>query len=143
VSKLLVVDDEPSVRELISTLLSMEGYEVESARNGLEALERCERSVPDAIVLDLAMPEMDGWHFLEELYKRGLRHKTRVVIVSAWAEDEMHPVDARHKLAKPFHPEALIRVVEDALEQGADELYERKQRTQELSKLLRKIDELA
>src|ERR1043166_4718756 len=71
-ARILVVDDEPSIRMLIRTILQSEGHSITTASNGREALEMVIENVPDLIVLDLMMPEMDGWHLLEELHIRGL-----------------------------------------------------------------------
>ena len=64
-STILVVDDDRGAMEALSDILEYEGYHVERARNGLEALEHLQRTrpVPDLIILDLLMPVMDGWEF--------------------------------------------------------------------------------
>jgi CheY-like chemotaxis protein len=132
------------VRELIATLLRIEGHEIFTAENGLEALAACERRIPDLIVLDLAMPEMDGWRFLEELHRTGMRRATRVLIVSAYVDDEPESSRIRHMLDKPFLPETLIRMVEDALTYQPDELFELKQRSHSLRRIvsLEEIEDL-
>jgi len=142
--RILVVDDEPMIRRLISATLLDEGHEVVGAGNGREALVLIAEEVPDLIVLDLAMPEMDGWRFLEELYARGLRKQTRVVIVSGNLDR-----DARrrgqgqavsHFLDKPFEPEALVTMVNEALATDADALAVQHDRSNELMKLIDKVD---
>jgi CheY-like chemotaxis protein len=62
----LVVDDDYTIRELISDVLQRKGYYVEMADNGQQALAQVRLTQPDAIVLDLMMPVMDGWAFLEQ-----------------------------------------------------------------------------
>ncbi|MBV9173586.1 MAG: response regulator, partial [Chloroflexi bacterium] len=63
-ARVLVVDDEPVIREVVAEALEFEGYAVETATNGAEALAKVRAHAPQAIVLDLMMPVMDGWAFL-------------------------------------------------------------------------------
>jgi len=144
-AEILVVDDEAHVRESIAAILEAEGHEVSQASNGRRALERVAERLPDLIVLDLAMPTMDGWHFLEELHARGLRRRTRVVIVSGRA-DEVAAGSARRAtggrfIAKPFESHALLHMVNDALGLDPDELYVRHDRSRNLARLIDKVDD--
>jgi len=106
--KVLAVDDDELIRTMLSRVLSST-YEVSVARNGEEALEAIRKEKPDLVVLDLRMPVMDGWQFLERLEAAG--QDVPVVILSAeagkpWPESPL--VRARHP--KPGGMEAL-RVV--------------------------------
>ena len=145
-ARILVVDDEPSIRMLIRTILQSEGHTITTASNGREALEMVIENVPELIVLDLMMPEMDGWHLLEELHIRGLRRHTRVVIVSGHYDpqgvtDERRE-HAQHVLPKPFDPASLVELVNDALDREAADLYKGKDRTGNLTRLIERIDEV-
>ncbi len=144
-ARILVVDDEPAVRLMIRKILAVEGYDVEDAANGMEALQTFERRIPDVVLLDLMMPEMDGWHFLEELRARDLRNSTRVIIVSALRDDETlqrsRDSGAPH-LLKPFDPQALIDAIEDALRETPDGLVGRKERVGELAVLLHTLQDV-
>src|ERR1700730_10075043 len=80
---ILVVDDDDTVREAIAETLELEGYCVESAADGLQALEKVKVAPPDAIVLDLMMPVMDGWTFLEQCRKEALCTGTPILVTSA------------------------------------------------------------
>jgi CheY-like chemotaxis protein len=108
----LVVDDDATIRESVTALLEDEGYLVAQAANGLEALECLERQLPKVVLLDLRMPVMDGWEFVEELRTRQL--EVRVVAMTAtydaqlWAQE----IGATSYLGKPFAPEALLALVE-------------------------------
>ena len=145
-ARILVVDDEPSIRHLIRTILVDEGHHIETAANGRVALEKVILAIPDLIVLDLMMPEMDGWRFLEELHLRGLRKQTRVVIVSGHFDPATASRGerraARHFLPKPFEPEVLVDLINDALSRDASELFEEHDRSVSLVRLLDKIDEV-
>jgi CheY-like chemotaxis protein len=145
-ARILVVDDEPSIRMLMRTILQSEGHSITTASNGREALEMVIANVPDLIVLDLMMPEMDGWHLLEELHIRGLRRHTRVVIVSGHYDpqgiSEERRAHAHHDHPKPFDPASLIELVNDALGREPADLYKGKDRTVNLQRLIERIDEV-
>ncbi|MGH7533908.1 MAG: response regulator, partial [Gemmatimonadales bacterium] len=78
----LIVEDDVSQQRLLRTMMASAGYEVETARHGLEAFQRIERRVPDLILLDLALPVMDGATFLDTLRKNPLYAHIPVVIVT-------------------------------------------------------------
>ena len=106
--RVLAVDDDELIRTMLSRVLSA-AYDVSVARNGEEALEAVRRERPDLVILDLRMPVMDGWQFLERLEAAG--DDVPVVVLSAeagkpWPESRL--VRARHP--KPGGIEAL-RVV--------------------------------
>ena len=79
-AKILVIDDEPGIRDLLDTLLRRKGYDVVLAENGWKGLELFRRERPDVIVLDLKMPEMDGLTVLQQV--RSLDPKTPVIILT-------------------------------------------------------------
>lgn len=112
--RVLIVDDEPDIRATVSAMLEIEGYRVEEAANGADALRAIERRVPDVILLDMRMPVLDGWGFAHELRERG--HRTPIVVMTAardaarWAAD----VAASAFVAKPFGFDDLVSAVERA-----------------------------
>ncbi|HEX2623562.1 MAG TPA: response regulator, partial [Phototrophicaceae bacterium] len=79
----LIVEDDPIIRELITRTLEKEGWTLEEAENGLVGLERMKQVAPDLILLDLMMPEMDGFQFIAELRRNPDWHRIPVVIVTA------------------------------------------------------------
>jgi len=79
----LVVDDAPSVREMVRRMLEREGWEVAEAGNGRAALEVLDETAPSLILLDLMMPEMDGFEFIEELRRNDRWNRVPVVVVTA------------------------------------------------------------
>ena len=68
-NRLLIVDDEPAIRKLIVKYALFEGYEIDEASNGMEALEKCADKAYDLVILDIMMPEMDGFTAARELKK--------------------------------------------------------------------------
>ncbi len=106
--KVLVVDDEIGIREVIKEYCLNEGYEVIEASNGLEAIDIMNNSV-DVIVLDIMMPKMDGYTALKEIRKN---YKTPVIMLSARTDefDKLQSFDmgVDDYVTKPFSPKELI-----------------------------------
>ena len=107
---LFVVDDEPDIRETLRLVLECEGYSVETAANGREALELLQRAVPCVILLDLMMPVMNGWEFAEQLRQRPEGASIPVVVVTAF-RDRAEGVPCQGVLGKPFDLDALFQHV--------------------------------
>src|SRR5437868_965849 len=110
--RVLVVDDDPVIRAMVGELLEDEGYVVEQARHGAEALELVSRSTPDAIVLDLMMPVLDGWGFVERVRKLPAGDHVPIVVMSAAhriqeSAERLRRAGVSAVLAKPFDSEAL------------------------------------
>jgi DNA-binding response OmpR family regulator len=107
VSKVLVLDDDNALLRLLRLTLTAEGFEVITASNGLEGLEKVDREPPDVILLDLEMPVMDGRTFFRELRKQG--NNTPVLILSAYgARDAQRELHADGSLEKPFDADVLM-----------------------------------
>jgi len=122
-AKILVVDDEPDVVDLIGFNLHARGYEVIAARNGLEALLKARRYQPDLIVLDVMMDGMDGLSVCEILRTQPSTKRIPVIIVTA-AAGEMAKLNsfsagATDFMTKPFSPQELVRKVGGILESMA------------------------
>jgi CheY-like chemotaxis protein len=108
----LVVDDDPDILDAICDILQAEGYRVERARHGLEALERVAARRPDLILLDLMMPVMDGVAFAQALRDRKMDDGLPIVVISADGNPQRAAaVGARVYLAKPFDIDALLGAV--------------------------------
>ena len=105
----LVVDDDPDILQTLALCLSTEGYRVQMAANGKEALEALAAERPAIILLDLMMPVMDGWQFVAELDKRGAR-AAPLLILSADRAVQGHAAKLRADafLAKPFDLDELL-----------------------------------
>ena len=107
---ILVVDDDPDILQTLALCLSTEGYRVAMAANGQEALDVLSDEHPACILLDLMMPVMDGWQFVAELEKRGLRQASPLLILSADRSVQGHALKLRADafLAKPFDLDELL-----------------------------------
>ena len=110
---MLVVEDDPDLQHLLVRMFEDEGYTVEVASDGLEALMKIPIVQPNILLLDLKMPRMNGKTLLDELAIRDWRDSIRVIVVSALQafESDGLPVDA--VIAKPFAVEDLLAVVEE------------------------------
>jgi CheY-like chemotaxis protein len=97
---ILIVDDEPDIREVIAEMLLLDGYRVRTASNGKLALERARGQRPDLIVLDLMMPVMNGWEFLEA--KRADPELAAIPVMIVTAGLDQHVRGAAVLLRKPF-----------------------------------------
>jgi CheY-like chemotaxis protein len=112
--RVLVVDDEEAIRVTVADALEDEGYAVATAENGAEALVQVRTMAPHGIVLDLMMPVLDGWGFLEACRKEELCASTPVLVVSAYRRlVEAAPSELRvdRILAKPFEIDDLLAAV--------------------------------
>lgn len=116
---ILVVDDDKATNQLVANILTREGYAVETAANGLEGLLVLDRVQPALVILDIAMPLMDGNTFAQRLAKRRARPPILVMTglddVAAIAAS----LGAEGYLAKPFHYPDLINAVRTLLHKAA------------------------
>ncbi len=109
--RLLVVDDEPAVRDLITLRLELAGYHVDTARDGYEALERLSGPRPEAMILDVNMPRMDGFEVLRSVDRLGIARVPTMVLTARNAADDVRTaigLGARDFLAKPFRDDQLL-----------------------------------
>ena len=115
VYKLLVVDNEKDVVDILKKRLVQEGYEVEVAFDGEEALEKVKVTDPDLIILDLMMPKLNGFEVLKEVREKYTGKWRPIIIVSAASDLETvkktYNLEADHYLTKPCTMENLLRGV--------------------------------
>ncbi|MBI3543836.1 MAG: response regulator transcription factor [Deltaproteobacteria bacterium] len=109
--KILVVEDDPDIRSMISLALEIEGYDVVGAANGKEGLERLSGlSGPCLILLDLMMPVMNGWEFLKAKRESDALAVIPVLVVSAFG-DRAQSTDIQGVMKKPIDLESLLGFV--------------------------------
>jgi DNA-binding response OmpR family regulator len=116
-SRILVVDDEPQVVWMLQFSLEAEGYQTLSARDGRAALNEVREHHPSVVLLDIMMPVMDGWAFLEELQALPADERPRVIVVSARSSlrdrAKAAELGADAFVAKPFNVDDLLVVLHD------------------------------
>lgn len=112
--RILVVDDDRVIQELVRVNLELEGYEVETAADGEEALRRFEEFGPALVLLDIMMPKLDGWEVARRLAGRGVP----IVLLSARAdgvEDGRGDEGVAAYVSKPFDPSRLLDLIASLL----------------------------
>jgi len=115
-AKLLIVDDEMHIRDLVQKYATFENYESETAENGLEAIEKVKRNEYDLVIMDIMMPELDGFSAVKEIRKIS---QVPVIMLSARSEeyDKLYGFDLGidDYVTKPFSPKELMRRVNAVL----------------------------
>jgi urea transport system substrate-binding protein len=110
--RILVVDDDTSIRSFVEMALDSVGYAVSTAGNGSEALDVTNQLQPDLILLDMRMPVMDGWTFAKKYRQQAGPHAPIVVITAATdAGQRAAEIDADGFLGKPFDLDDLLKLV--------------------------------
>ncbi|MCL0050307.1 response regulator [Dehalococcoidia bacterium] len=113
-AKVLVVDDAQFMRMRATKLLTQNGYEVIEAANGVEAVQRYKEERPDAVMLDITMPDMDGLEALKQLRK--IDPGARIAMVTAMGQQsivlEAIKAGARDFVVKPFDPNRVLTAVQ-------------------------------
>jgi len=117
--KVLVVDDEVNITQILEFSIGSEGYEVLSAANGEEAVEKARREQPDLIILDIMMPRIDGYETCRILKANPLTKNIPVVLLTAKGRDIDkrlgYEVGATDYIIKPFSPSKLIERIHELL----------------------------
>ncbi len=114
---MLVVDDDEVIRQLIAVNLTLEGFDVATAVDGRDCLDKVTAIKPDVITLDVMMPRLDGWATAIQLREDPLTSDIKVLLITARAQEddrrrgEQIGVDAY--LTKPFDPGEMIRIVRE------------------------------
>src|SRR6516162_4664564 len=118
---ILVVDDDAPIRRMLERTLTAEGYAVESAADGGAALAAVERAVPDLVVLDVAMPGLDGLSVCRRLRRAGLGLPVLLLTARDAVSDRVAGLDAGADdyLVKPFAPQELLARVRALLRRGS------------------------
>ena len=111
--RVLVVDDDPTLREMMAQLLELEGFDTDVASDGREALDLLHRTtpLPHVILLDMMMPRMDGWAFREHQARDSTLANIAVVVVSAVPRHMLATVAADRVLSKPVDFDELLATV--------------------------------
>ena len=119
-TKIMVVDDEPNIVQTQQDRLEMNEYEVVTAGNGKEGLERFEQEQPDVILLDVIMPIMDGHEMLEALRKRPTGQNVSVIMLTARSQTQdiarANACGIDDYIVKPFDLSELLEKIESVVE---------------------------
>ena len=127
--KILLVDDEPDILEIIRYNLDKEEYQISMASNGLEAIKIAEEIIPHLIILDIMMPHLDGIETCERLRQDGRFHETIVMFLTARGEDYSHvaafDAGADDYVTKPIKPKLLVSKVKGLLRRFKEKVLDR------------------
>jgi two-component system, OmpR family, response regulator VicR len=122
VKHIVCIEDEPEMIDLIRLILGRRGYEVHGAPDGKEGLKLIREVLPDLVLLDLMMPEMDGWEVYQQMKAEDTTRNIPVIVVTAKAQNidkvlGLHIAKVDDYIAKPFGPQELLNSVEKVLGQ--------------------------
>jgi two-component system response regulator VicR len=117
VKTILCIEDEPEMIDLIRLILSRRGFEVIGAAGGKEGLEKLALETPDLVLLDLMMPDIDGWEVYQQMKANEKTKNVPVIVVTAKAQSidkvlGLHIAKVDDYIAKPFSPQELLNSVE-------------------------------
>lgn len=113
-TRILVVDDDPSLLALVANILGDEGYDVATARNGAEALEQVAAALPSVLVTDLMMPVMDGRALVRACRAVPATARLPIVVMSAAFPvllEGVRQLGVEHAIQKPFDADALVAII--------------------------------
>ena len=114
------IEDEPEMIDLVKLILSRKGYQVVGAMGGREGLEAIQTEKPALVLLDLMMPDMDGWEVYQKMKADELTKNIPVIVVTAKAQSidkvlGLHIAKVDDYITKPFGPQELLESVEQVL----------------------------
>lgn len=118
--RILCIEDEPEMIDLIRLILGRRGFEVFGASGGVEGARLVREILPDLVLLDLMMPDMDGWEVYQQIKSDPSTRQIPVIVVTAKAQNidkvlGLHIAKVDDYIAKPFGPQELIESVEKIL----------------------------
>jgi two-component system response regulator VicR len=117
---ILCIEDEPEMIDLIRVILTRRGFEIRGANGGKEGIEIIRTEHPDLVLLDLMMPEMDGWEVYQQMKADETTKNIPVIVVTARAQSiekvlGLHIAKVDDYIVKPFSPQELLTSVEKVL----------------------------
>ena len=119
VKRILIVDDDEMVLIALNELLRPEGYEVHTFSSGTEALKKLDQNGYDLLMLDIIMPEMDGFELCKKIWEKENYRETPIVFLTAKSreEDRVQGIEAGANLflSKPISPEKLLGIISDTI----------------------------
>ena len=120
VKKIVYVEDELEMIDLVKLILSRKGYEVIGAAGGREGLDTIREVIPDLVLLDLMMPDIEGWDVYQQMRAEEATRNIPVIVVTAKAQNidkvlGLHIAKVNDYISKPFSPQDLVASVERVL----------------------------
>jgi DNA-binding response OmpR family regulator len=145
-ARIVVADDDPDVRRVLSVILTGEGHTVLPVADGDAALELLAREAPDLLILDVMMPKKDGFMVMKEMKSARIRDNTKVLLLTArTAESDWlrgYKLGADEYLTKPFENDEFVGAVEALLSMSKEQLRVRRQQELDRAQLLSRLESL-
>ena len=118
--RLVYIEDEPEMIDLVRLILGRRGYAVMGATGGREGLELVRKELPDLVLLDLMMPDMDGWDVYHQIKSEQATHEIPVIVITAKAQNidkvlGLRIAKVEDYIAKPFSPQELLERVDEVI----------------------------
>jgi len=120
--RILCIEDEPEMIDLIRLILGRRGFEVSGASGGMAGIKAVREQLPDLVLLDLMMPDMDGWEVYQQMKANETTRNIPVIVVTAKAQNidkvlGLHIAKVDDYISKPFSPQELMSSVEKVISQ--------------------------
>lgn len=145
-ARILIAEDNAEIRTLVSSILVEEGHKVGVAQNGQQALDMMMDDAPDVLVLDIMMPQMDGYTVLKELKSSGIKETMKILILTAKTSESDwvrgYKLGADSYLTKPFDTDELINGIEDLLSSTKEQLRVRREAELDKAQLLSRLESI-
>jgi DNA-binding response OmpR family regulator len=142
--EVLVVDDDPDIRNMLTLVLEDAGFRVREAGDGVAALVALEEKAPDLMILDVMMPNVDGFGVLRSRRQKGLAASTRVLLLTAKTAERDFvrgwELGADEYLTKPFDVDRLVNKVRELMQTSTSTLQERREAELQKAELLERLE---
>ena len=143
-ARIHIADDESDIRQLLTFVLTEEGHEVATSGDGRAAIEKMLLKPPDLLILDLVMPDMDGFVVMEELTDYQIFESTRILVLTAKSTEQdrarAFELGADEYLVKPCGEDELLATVANLLAQSREELRLRREDLKDKARLLSQLE---
>jgi DNA-binding response OmpR family regulator len=145
-ARILIAEDNAEIRALVSSILVEEGHKVSVAQNGQQALDMMLEDPPDVLLLDIMMPQMDGYTVLKEVKSSGIRDAMKIMILTAktsesdWVRGYKLGADAY--VTKPFDIDELTGQIDELLSMTKDQLRQRREQELDKAQLLSRLESI-
>ena len=145
-ARILIAEDNAEIRTLVSSILVEEGHKVGVAQNGQQALDMMNEDQPDLLVLDIMMPQTDGYTVLKELKSSGIKDQMKILILTAKTSESDwvrgYKLGADSYITKPFDTDELINGIEDLLASTKEQLRVRREAELDKAQLLSRLESI-
>ena len=145
-ARILIAEDNAEIRALVSSILAEEGHKVSVAQNGQQALDMMGDDAPDLLVLDIMMPQVDGYGVLKELRNTGLRDTVKILVLTAKTSESDwvrgYKLGADSYITKPFDIDELTAQVNELLSMTKDQLRIRREQELDKAQLLSRLESI-